>query len=89
MSLYSMRRHFQFLDGRRIMKNISLNIQKELCVSCSMALRKFIGKMGGVDSIDVENGKVVINFDDDKITEENLRKITNDSLEKLGYKTLD
>ena len=68
------------------MKKISLNVQKEFCEECSLALRRFIGKMNGVDSIDVESGKIVINFDDSKVMEEDIVKISRESIEKLGYK---
>jgi copper chaperone CopZ len=71
------------------MKKISLNVQKEFCDECSLALRRFIGKMEGVDSIDVENGKIVINFDGSKVLETDILKISRESVEKLGYKVLD
>ena len=71
------------------MKTISLNVQKEFCDECSLALRRFIGHMDGVSSIDVEQGKIVIHFDDGKVTEEDLLKITRESIEKLGYKMGD
>ena len=67
------------------MRKISLNVQKEFCDECSLALRRFIGKMDGVNSIDTENGKVVIDFDDSKITEQFILKISRESIEKLGY----
>jgi copper chaperone CopZ len=71
------------------MKKISLSVQKEFCDECSLALRRFIGKMDGVDSIDVESGKIVINFDDSKVMEEDIVKISRDNIEKLGYKMDD
>ncbi len=71
------------------MKNISLHIQQEFCDECSLALRRFVGRMDGVRSIDVEEGNVVITIDDAKITEEDILKISKDSVEKLGYKLLD
>ena len=71
------------------MKKISLNVQKEFCDECSLALRRFIGKMEGVDSIDVENGKIVIKFDDSRVMEEDILKISRDSIEKLGYRVID
>jgi copper chaperone CopZ len=67
-------------------KTVSLNVQKEFCEECSLALRRFIGHMDGVNSIDVEQGKIVIHFDDGKITQEVILKITKESIEKLGYK---
>jgi len=66
------------------MKTISLDVQKEFCEECSLALRRFIGHIDGVSSIDVEKGKVVIYFDDVRITEEDILKITRESIEKLG-----
>jgi len=49
-------------------------------------LRRFIGKMEGIESIDVENGMIAISFDDAKIAEETLSSITRDNIEKLGYR---
>lgn len=71
------------------MKHISLNVSKNICTECSMALRRFIGKMDGVDSIDVGDGQVIINFDEATMDENFLRKLTNESMEKLGYKVQD
>jgi copper chaperone CopZ len=71
------------------MKKLSLHVQKEFCDECSLALRRFIGKMDGVNSIDTESGKIVIDFDDAKLTEEHIMKISRESIEKLGYKLND
>ena len=61
-------------------------MEKSFCEECSLALRRFIGNMEGVESIDVEEGKIAVVFDGDKITEEELARLTRDSIEKLGYK---
>ena len=71
------------------MKTVSLNVQKEFCEECSLALRRFIGHMDGVSSIDVEKGKIIINFDDGRIAEEDILKISRENIEKLGYKITD
>jgi len=71
------------------MRKISLNVQKEFCDECSLALRRFIGKMDGVNSVDTESGKIVIDFDDSKVTEQYLQKISRESIEKLGYRVND
>jgi len=71
------------------MRKISLNVQKEFCDECSLALRRFIGKMDGVNSIDTENGKIVIDFDDSKVAEQDILKISRESIEKLGYRLND
>ena len=68
------------------MEKITLNVEKNFCEECSLALRRFIGHMEGVESIDVEEWKVAVAFDETKITEEELSRITKDSIEKLGYK---
>jgi len=71
------------------MKKLSLNVQKEFCDECSLALRRYIGKMDGVNSVDTESGKIVIDFDDAKLTAEHILKISRESIEKLGYKLND
>lgn len=68
-----------------MMGKISLNVQKEFCAECTLALRRFIGKMDGVESVDVESGRIEISFDDLKIPASTLMKISKDSIEKLGY----
>jgi len=45
--------------------------------------------MDGVNSIDVERGKIVINFDDGMITEQDILRISRESMEKLGYRISD
>lgn len=71
------------------MEKISFNVGKTFCEDCSLALRRFIGRMEGVESIDVEEGKIAIAFDGSKITRESLLKITGESIEKLGYKLIE
>lgn len=71
------------------MKKAYLNVQKEFCGECSLALMHFMGKMKGMGSITVENGKVAITFDDSEISEESLLKLTRESVEKLGYKIIE
>ena len=71
------------------MEKISFNVEKSFCDECSIALRRFVGHMEGVESIDVEDGKVAIAFDKAKITEEALAGIIKDSMEKLGNIIID
>jgi len=68
------------------MKEAKFNVAKHLCAECSMALRRFIGGMDGVESIDAEQGKITVKFNEAEIDEEKLTTITRDSIEKLGYK---
>ena len=67
------------------MKKAYVNVQKEFCGECSLALMHFIGKMKGVGSITAEDGRVAITFDDSEVSEELLLKLTRESIEKLGY----
>lgn len=71
------------------MDKISFNLEKEFCAECSLALRRFIGGMEGVESIDAESGEIRINFESSKISAEDLARITRENIEKLGYKILD
>ena len=68
------------------MEKITLSVAKNFCEECSLALRRFIGHMEGVEFIDVEEGKIAVEFDEVRITEEESFRITRDSIEKLGYK---
>ncbi len=71
------------------MSKVSLNVQKQFCEECSLAIRRFVGGMEGVESIKVQNGKIEIGYDSSKISEEKLKKLSKDSVEKLGYTLLD
>lgn len=71
------------------MAKISIAVEKHFCEECSLALRRFIGHMKGVESINVEEGKIAIAFDDSKVTKESLSQITKDSIDKLGYKLIE
>ena len=68
------------------MKVAHFMVDKNLCSECSLALRRFIGGMDGVDSIEVESGRIAVTFNEAEIEEERLSQITKDSIEKLGYK---
>ncbi len=68
------------------MKKVSLSVQKEFCGECSLALMRFIGNMRGVESIEADDGDVVITFDDSEIAEETILKIARDNIEKMGYR---
>ncbi len=71
------------------MGKILLKVQNRLCEECSLALRRFVGNIDGVESVDAENGRIVISFDASMITEDRVRTIAQDSVEKLGYKLID
>jgi copper chaperone CopZ len=62
------------------------NVDKNLCAECSLALRRFIGGMDGVESIEAVQGKIAVRFNETAIDEETIVRITKDSIEKLGYR---
>ncbi len=68
------------------MKVALFAVSNNLCDECSLALRRFVGNIDGVESIEVERGKIAVKFDETEIDEEKLTKITKDSIEKLGYR---
>jgi len=68
------------------MKSLSIAVQKEFCEECSLALRRFLGKVDGVNSIETGRGEIAIEFDEAKLMEEELLRMTRESIEKLGYK---
>jgi copper chaperone CopZ len=61
-------------------------VQQQFCGECSLALRRFIGGMDGVNAVEVEQGAIAVEFDEGKVPEERVRTITRDSIEKLGYR---
>lgn len=67
------------------MEKISMPVRKEFCDDCALALRRFIGRMPGVDEINVEGSSILVSFDPARISAEDLRRITGESIEKLGY----
>ncbi len=67
------------------MGKISIKVKKEFCAECSMAIRRFMGHMEGVQDVTVEDGKITISFDSGKIAEGEVLKLSKDSVEKLGY----
>ncbi len=64
------------------------NVEDRFCDECAMALRRFIGHLDGVESIDVEKRMIAVTFDPAKISEEKLDEIAGDSLEKLGHRLI-
>lgn len=68
---------------------ITLNVGTIFCYDCVLALRKFIGSMKGVGSVEVEEGKVAIDFDPSVISEKDIIRLARDSIEKLGYRILE
>ncbi len=71
------------------MRKLLFKVEEPFCDECALALRRFIGHMEGIQSIDVEEKKIAVVFDDAKMPDEKLIGITRDSLEKLGHKLIE
>lgn len=67
------------------MKTAMFPVGNNMCESCALALRRFIGGLDGVASIDTLQGQVVVTYDDSAIPEETVDRLTRESIEKLGY----
>lgn len=68
------------------MGTIMIKVGRVYCHDCVRALRKFIGGLKGVDSVDVKDGAVAVRFNPDLVDEAFIRNVTRDSVEKLGYR---
>jgi copper chaperone CopZ len=71
---------------RERMGKAYFKVQQRFCGECSLALRRFIGGMDGINSVEVENEMVAVDFDEERVPEEHVRTITRDSIERLGYR---
>lgn len=71
------------------MKKLLFKVEDHVCDECALALRRFIGHMEGIESVNVEDRKIAVVFDDANMTDEWLLKLTTDSLEKLGHKLIE
>ncbi len=71
------------------MKKRSFKVEDQFCDECALALRRFIGHMDGIESIDVENKMIAVLYNPLKMPDDRLDRITRDSLEKLGHKLIE
>ena len=68
------------------MSKAFFKVQKEFCGECSSALRRFIGGMDGVNTVSVENGMVVVDYDGGRTKGVDVQQVAKDSIERLGYR---
>jgi copper chaperone CopZ len=72
------------------MASISFKVGSIYCYDCVIALKKFIGSLEGIQSIEtIGEDRVDISYDPSSISEEKLRQIVTDSIEKLGFKIVE
>ena len=68
------------------MKKCLMRVQREFCGECSLAIMHFMRNIEGVESVETGEGMVAITFDETKIDESSVKRITQENIEKLGYK---
>jgi copper chaperone CopZ len=67
---------------------LSFKVGHVYCYDCVKALGKFIGKMKGVQSVDVKNNEsAVIEYDPSNldVEEDKFKQIVKDSINRLGF----
>ena len=71
------------------MAKMSFKVGSIYCYDCVIALKKFIGSLEGIQSIDMEGEDMVdISYNPSVMSEEKLRQVVTDSVEKLGFKII-
>jgi copper chaperone CopZ len=66
---------------------ISYKVGSVYCYDCVIALKKFIGSLDGVQSIEMDGeDKIDISYDTSSISEKKLMMIVGESVDKLGFK---
>jgi copper chaperone CopZ len=71
------------------MATLSFKVGHVYCYDCVKAVGKFVGKMKGVQSVDVKNNdSAVIEYDPARleVDEEQFKQIVKDSIERLGFR---
>ncbi|ULG72335.1 copper chaperone CopZ [Macrococcus brunensis] len=68
------------------MANQTLDVRGMTCQHCVNAVETSVGALDGVQqvNVDLDNGKVAVDYDDSKATVENIR----DAIEDQGYEVI-
>ncbi len=65
---------------------LQVNVGALYCYSCVQALRSFIGTLQGIEGVEVDDAMVKVTYSPEVISQNEVRKIVADTVEKLGYK---
>lgn len=71
------------------MSVLHVNVGGMYCYDCVRALRQFLGRVEGVETIDVDDGKVKIQYSEEILGRDELLKLVTDTVNKLGYKVIE
>lgn len=70
------------------MAELILRIERIFCWDCVKASRDFLRKFKGIKDVEVAEEGIRVIYNPDEITENEVRRLTIDTLDKLGYKIL-
>ncbi len=68
---------------------LRVNVGPLYCYDCVTALRRFVGGMKGIESVEVEDGMVEVRYSAAEISEREVLKIISDTVQKLGYSIIE
>jgi len=66
--------------------NVTVNVEGMSCNHCKMTVEKELGKLTGVESVevDLEGKKVVVTYDQKKVTEDKIKE----AISNAGYEVV-
>ncbi|MDH4028388.1 MAG: heavy-metal-associated domain-containing protein [Nitrospirota bacterium] len=70
---------------------LSFHVGEIYCYDCVEALKRFLGRVGGVRSVSVgDDYCAVIDYDPDllELNEEKFKEIVRDNIERLGFRII-
>ena len=71
------------------MAKIFFNVDGMYCYECTRAVKSFLGGIKGIRNVEAEGGKMSIEYDDSVLNTDELRKMVNDTVSRLGYRIVD
>lgn len=71
-----------------MLKTMCVSVEAHFCEECSLSLRRFIGGLEGIESIEANNGQISITYEDKIVNDGQLFAAVCENVEKLGYKLL-
>jgi len=68
---------------------LRVNVGPLYCYDCVNALRRFVGGMKGIESVEVKDGMIEVRYSAAVISESEVRKIVSDTVQRLGYSIIE
>src|SRR6185295_2220032 len=78
---------FTALNVLAVKKTTTIHVEGMHCKNCSASVTKALKAQYGVQKVDVdfEKGTAIVDYDDEKVTEQKLREVINST----GFKVVD